>query len=326
MNRRFFRIVASLPIFFFLILVLWTFSMEAGSESPGRFRLVATWGTTGQAPGQFLEPMGLASDPQGNLYVADTRNARIQKLTSDGSFLLAWGQPGEGPGEFSKPVDVAVDGQGRVYVSDYDLDRVQIFTSSGEYLKQWGQSGKAPGQFTVASGLDIDPKRSRIYLAEFYNKRVEAYSLDGVLLFQVGRPGRARSGALNYLTDVAVDPAGQIYVADAYNNRLQKFTSEGKYLDKWGGIFGWGIAASWKGWFRVPSGIAVDSAGRIFVADSANHRMVALSPKGRVLAQWNLDTPTELFSPNRVAVDAGGRIFAADTAHDRILVFEFQAD
>ena len=111
MNRRFFRIVASLPIFFFLILVFWTFSMEAGSESPGRFRLVTTWGTTGQAPGQFHEPMGLASDPQGNLYVADTRNARIQKLTSDGSFLLAWGQPGEGPGEFSKPVDVAVDGR-----------------------------------------------------------------------------------------------------------------------------------------------------------------------------------------------------------------------
>ncbi|MFQ5841962.1 MAG: NHL repeat-containing protein, partial [Thermodesulfobacteriota bacterium] len=236
------------------------------------------------------------------------------------------GKPGEGPGEFSKPVDVAVDREGRVYVSDYDLDRIQVFTSDGEYLKEWGQSGKGPAHFTVAAGLGIDRNHSRVYLAEFYNKRVEAYSLDGMLLFQVGNPGRVWGGALNYPTDVAVGPAGQIYVADAYNNRIQKFSPEGKYLHKWGGIFGWGIAASWRGWFRVPSGIAVDSGGRIFVADSANHRMVGLSPKGRVLAQWDLDLPTELFSPNRVALGADDRIFATDTANDRILVFEFQGD
>lgn len=326
MNRRFFQNTTSIPILLFLILALWVFSTQAGSGSPGGFRLVATWGTTGEGPGQFREPMGLVSDPEGNLYVADTRNARIQKFAPDGRFLLAWGRPGEGPGEFSKPMDVVVDAEGHVYVSDYDLDRIQIFSPDGEYLKQWGQSGKDPGQFTVAAGLGIDPRRRRIYLAEFYNKRVEAYSLDGVLLFQVGRPGRARSGALNYPTDVAVDQAGQIYVADAYNNRLQKFTPEGKYLDKWGGIFGLGLAGSRKGWFRVPSGIAVDSGGRIFVADSANHRMVALSPKGRVLAQWDLDLPTEMFSPTRVALGADDRIFATDTAHDRILVFEFQAD
>lgn len=239
---------------------------------------------------------------------------------------MKWGRSGEGSGEFSKPVDVAVDAEGRVHVSDYDLDRIQVFTEKGEFLKQWGKSGRAPGEFTVAAGLGIDPKRDRIYLAEFYNKRVEAYDLDGRFLFQIGHPGRVWSKALNYPTDVAVDRNGNLYVADAYNNRIQKFTPTGEYLNKWGGFFGWGIASSRKGYFKVPSGVAVDQAGRIFVADSANHRIVVLSKNGSVLSRWALDLPTPLFSPSRVAVGPDGRIFAADTAHDRILVFEFRMD
>ncbi|HIE64759.1 MAG: NHL repeat-containing protein [Nitrospira sp.] len=115
-------------------------------------------------------------------------------------------------------------------------------------------------------------------------------------------------------------------MADAYNNRIQKFPPDGKYLDKWGGIFGWGIASSRKGSFQVPSGIAVDQAGRIFVVDSANNRIVVLSKNGSVLSQWELDLPTPLFSPSRVAVGPNGRIVATDTAHDRILVFEIRME
>ena len=324
MNRGSFRLAGYMSILVSVILGCSIVLTQAGLDSSEGLALVATWGRTGQGPAEFREPMGLAVDPSGHLYVADTRNARIQKFAPDGSFLLAWGRSGDGPGEFLKPVDVAVDGQGRIYVSDYDLDRIQVFTSTGEYLGQWGESGKASGQFTVAAGLEIQPEHNRIYLAEFYNKRVEAYRLDGTLLFQVGQPGRVWSGALNYPTDVAVDEQGFIYVADAYNHRIQKFSPEGEYVEKWGGIFGWGIPASWPGWFRVPSGIAVDQAGRIFVADSANHRLVALSPSGDVLDQWDLDRPTQLFSPNRVIVGPEGRIFATDTPHDRILVFEFR--
>jgi DNA-binding beta-propeller fold protein YncE len=304
----------------FILLFLWGISESSAEDG---FKLLSTWGKTGEAPGQFREPMGLAFDPEGNLYVADTRNARIQKFTEKGEFLLQFGEPGKGPGEFSKPVDVVVDQTGQVYVSDYDLDRIQIFSPEGKFLRQWGKSGKDRGHFTVAAGLGMDRERRRIYLAEFYNKRVEVYDLDGELQFQVGEPGRVWGGAMNYPTDVAVDRDGNIYVADAYNHRIQKFTPKGKVLAKWGGFFGWGIPASWKGWFRVPSGIGVDSEGRIFVADSANHRMVALSGNGRVLDQWDLDLPTELLSPNRVAVGLDSRIFATDTAHDRLLVFEF---
>ncbi|HIE64760.1 MAG: NHL repeat-containing protein [Nitrospira sp.] len=170
-SRSFFILVSLVSC---LTLGLMVFGLQAEPDKSSGLTLVATWGTTGEGPVQFREPMGLAFDPEGNLYVADTRNARIQKLSPDGRFLLEWGRPGEGSGEFSKPVDVAVDGKGRVYVSDFDLDRIQVFTHDGVFLNQWGESGEAPGQFTVAAGLGLDRKRGRIYLAEFYNKRVEA--------------------------------------------------------------------------------------------------------------------------------------------------------
>lgn len=98
----------------------------------------------------------------------------------------------------------------------------------------------------MAAGLGIDRDRQRILVAEFYNKRVEAYSLKGELLFQIGEPGRVWSGATHYPTDVTVDEKGYIYVADAYNNRIQKFSPEGEFLDKWGGVLGWGIPGSRK--------------------------------------------------------------------------------
>ncbi len=93
-----------------------------GQEAEGssvRYLLEDQWGTSGEEPGQFREPMGIAVDNEGNVYVADARNQRVQKFTPQGEFLVTYGTPGTGPGQFEKPVDVAVDADGAVYVSDY---------------------------------------------------------------------------------------------------------------------------------------------------------------------------------------------------------------
>lgn len=329
MNIAFLRFKIAISV---MVLLLFSFFLQTSfaRERNRNLMLIAVWGKTGEGPGEFNEPMGIAVDKEGNVYIADSRNARIQKFSSEGDFLLSWGDragladQGDGNGRFSKPVDIAVNSNGDVYVADYDNDIIQQFRSDGTYLGQWGKSGKAPGEFTVAAGLALDPKRKRVYLAEFYNKRVEAYDLHGHLLFQVGTPGRIKSGALNYPADIALDAAGNIYVADAYNHRIQKFSPDGKFLDKWGGIFGLGMPGSFPGWFRVPSGVAVDENGRIFVADSANHRVVVMSERGKIIDSWKLDIPTELYSPTRIATGYGNRIYAADTANDRVLVFEFK--
>ncbi|MEE8483620.1 MAG: hypothetical protein V3S46_03400, partial [Nitrospinota bacterium] len=75
-----------------------------------RIDLINQWGKSGGEPGEFNEPMGIAVDTDGNVFVADARNSRVQKFTDDGKFILQWGTRGDKDGEFGKPVGVAVDG------------------------------------------------------------------------------------------------------------------------------------------------------------------------------------------------------------------------
>ena len=83
---------------------------------------------------QFDDPQGLAVDGNGNLYVADMGNHRVQKFGPSGQFLLKWGAQGSGDGQFDFPSGIAVDGDGNVYVADSRNCRVQKFSPSGEFL------------------------------------------------------------------------------------------------------------------------------------------------------------------------------------------------
>ncbi|PYM03608.1 MAG: hypothetical protein DMD82_16510, partial [Candidatus Rokuibacteriota bacterium] len=80
----------------------------------------------------------MATDHEGNVYVADLGNNRIQKFTNSGAYLTQWGSSGIGDGQFDRPFALATDGAGNVYVCDYNNGRVQKFTSTGTFLAQLG--------------------------------------------------------------------------------------------------------------------------------------------------------------------------------------------
>ncbi len=144
------------------------------------FKLKRKMGTGGKehtltTPGDFAKPSGVAVDKEGNLYVADTLNDRIEVFDADGQFIRSWGKNGDGPGYFARPKGVAIDADGHVWVADGMQDRVQVFTPEGQLLIAMGGHGLLPGQYQGLVSIASDNKRNRIYTSEIYPGRVQEY-------------------------------------------------------------------------------------------------------------------------------------------------------
>ena len=145
-----------------------------------RFKLKRKIGTTGHnheltAPGDFAKPTGVAVDKEGNLYVADTLNDRIEVFDADGDFIRTWGKNGDGPGYFARPKGVAIDSDGHVWVADGMQDRVQVFTNEGQLLIAMGGHGLLPGQYQGLVNVATDNRRNRVYTSEIYPGRVQEF-------------------------------------------------------------------------------------------------------------------------------------------------------
>jgi len=156
-----------------------------------------TIGQAGSEPGQFNAPGGVAVAPNGDLFVADFYNQRIQHLQPDGKFIEQWGtteKVGIWAGEFNYPTDVAIATDGTLYAADGYNDRVQVFSSSGQFLRKWGGpfalniKGSFNGWFTTVSSIAIGPQ-GNVYATDFYNNRIQKFVSNGKFLFTFGEKG-----------------------------------------------------------------------------------------------------------------------------------------
>ncbi len=121
-------------------------------------KCIVTLGDAGSDEGEMNMPIAVAVDRNGNVYLSDWGNSRIQKFDSNGQFLLAWGTPGSAPGQFNTPQQLAIDSQDRLYVVEAGNNRVQRFDLNGNFLGGWGSLGSEPGQFKQPWGLAISAK------------------------------------------------------------------------------------------------------------------------------------------------------------------------
>lgn len=142
-------------------------------------KLIRKIGTTGHnheltSPGDFAKPSGLAVDKDGNLYVADTLNNRIEVFDADGQFIRTFGKAGDGPGYFARPKGVAIDGDGHIWVADGVQDRVQVFNQENQLLISFGGHGMLPGQFQGLVSVVCD-KNNRIFTSEIFPGRVQQF-------------------------------------------------------------------------------------------------------------------------------------------------------
>jgi sugar lactone lactonase YvrE len=295
--------------------LLYSTTIMTGPYTTDHYIFERLWGSEGSGAGQFAYPRGAAIDNDGNLFVADSRNSRIQKFSPDSTFILKWGREGTGDGQFVLPSDVAVDGAGYIYVTDTGNHRVQKFAPDTSFVTSWGVRGIGPGEFESPTGIAAGPE-GNIYVADTGNHRVQKFSPGGSYISQWGTYGNA-PGEFDTPRGIAVDQYGVVYVSGCRNNRVQSFSTDGIYLDSWG------IYGSAEGEFDCPIAVAVDESGYVYVVDYGNDRLQKFTSTGEFVTLLGSSGTGdgEFDRPEGVAIGHAGTIFIIDSRNSRIQKF-----
>ncbi|MGA2693981.1 MAG: hypothetical protein ABSF76_16580 [Opitutaceae bacterium] len=299
---------------------------------------------------RFRNPSSLAVDASGNIYVADTGNNAIRKVTPAGVTSTLAGAPGlttgvDGTGtsaSFPDPYGIAVNASGNLYVADINLNTIRQITPAGVVTTFAGTSGVAGstnGTGTSASfsgpiAIAVDTA-GNLYVAEETNNTIRKITPAGVVTTFAGQvgvvgniDGAASSASFNHPRGIAVDGSGNVFVADNFNDTIRKITPAGQVSTLAGSP---GVSGSLDGMggyalFNGPTGVTVDGNGNIFVTDSNNNTVRRITPSGSVTTvagtaspYWSVigqdgTGPNVKFNfPSGVAVDAAGNLYIADT-------------
>lgn len=181
--------------------------------------LLASFGSYGEGPGQFIYPTDVAIAADGSLFVAEYgKNDRILKFGRNYAFVSHFGGHGTGEGQFRRPMGLAIDQQGHIYVADAINHRIQKFGSDGQFIAAWGGAGKGLGELMYPYDVDIDSE-GVVVVCEYGNCRVQKFTIHGKPLGTFGGPGRSNTSLSSpWSIDAAAD--GRLFVADMLNHRL----------------------------------------------------------------------------------------------------------
>lgn len=315
--------------------LVWNYGIKAADLQPdpyaeGMTTLAAdlTFGVPGSDPGQFNAPRGIAFAPDGTIYIADSRNHRIQHFTADGQLLNTFGTFGDlnsgtaPPGTFNEPWGVAVGPDGSVYVTDTWNHRVQKFSADGQPITMWGVFGlvDTPGALYGPRGITVDAK-GRIFVADTGNKRIVIYDSNGNLLGAFGDSGM-EPGQFNEPVDVKLDAKGNIYVTDTWNQRVQVFSpleDDVTYVP----VLQWRV----RGWrsqnLENKPYIAIARDGQVFITDPEGYRVIQFDSNGEFVRLWGTfgAGPENFGLASGIAIDQDGHIWVTDAGNGRVMRF-----
>ena len=238
------------------------------------------------ASAKFNTPSALAIDAQGNLYVADTGNNAVRKITPDGmvTTIAGGGNAGFEDGlasaaRFNAPIGVAVDSQSNVYVADTYNDRIRKIGTDGQVTTIAG-GGQSPGyldgpalsaSFDTPCGVAVTPT-GELYIADTGNNAIRKIGTDGqVTTFASAEPLAENQSLLFAPVGLALTHDGFLYVTGNDRGRIAQIQPNGQVRALAGAGSGFKDGEGAAARFNSPTGIALDKRGALYVADSANY-------------------------------------------------------
>jgi DNA-binding beta-propeller fold protein YncE len=264
-------------------------------------------GGKGSGKGQFDDPLGIAVDGAGNVLIADSRNARIEKFTPSGTFITSIGTKGTGYGQFREPNGIAIDRDGNIYVADAGNHRVQKLAQNGSVISEW--SGPPPG-FYAPRDIAIGPDDS-LYVLDQGHSRIVKMAPDGDVLAVWGSEGAGDGQFANH-TSLAVDPkTNRVYVADPLHKRIQVFDSNGKFLWKW-------IVPEWQHNIWPLEHVVIDpKRDRLYASATASDSVLIFDLNGTRMGALRPMPPDRLDGPSALAL-GGDKLYVVCTFSDRV--------
>ncbi|HKA36572.1 MAG TPA: SMP-30/gluconolactonase/LRE family protein, partial [Thermoanaerobaculia bacterium] len=280
------------------------YSSEAVMIPPAR-----EWGSAGSSQGQVLEPRGLAADSKGNLYLADTKNNRVQVFDGEGKFVREFGSKGAADGQFNEPCGLGVDAQGDVWVADTWNQRIVHLTAEGKFIANVVDAEKA---FFGPRAVVVS--RDRVYVADTGNKRIVRFDRQGNKISEWGGNGIG-TGQFVEPVGLAADSAGNIYVADTGNHRVQVFDADGKFVRMF-------VVNGWKDFYTEPY-IAIGPSDTVFVTDSVAARVAQYESSGALKRSWKPEK--DFKQPTGIVLDSFGRLTVSDRGTNHLFSWTLAA-
>jgi sugar lactone lactonase YvrE len=332
------------------------FAASSGFCQSLAFTTLAGYPGEGNATGsaaRFNNPWGIAVDASGNVYVADTDNHVIRKITSGGVVNNLAGLPGtsgsaDGTGSaalFSQPQGVTVDSLGNVYVADTGNHTIRKITSAGVVTTLAGLAGNSGtnngtgsvARFYEPEGIVVNGAGTILYVADTWNHTIRSVTSGGAVVTFAGTAttagannGTGTAAQFNNPQGVALDSLGNVYVGDTGNQLIRKITTGAVVTTLAGsaGNVGTNNATGTSALFWGPQGLAVGTGNSVYVADSFNNAVRKVTSAGVVTtfagnpaASGSTDasgTAATFSQPQGIAIDTAGNLFVADSANGTI--------
>jgi len=312
----------------------------------------------------LIEPYGVAVDAAGNVYIAERNDGRIRQIAAGPNYLNNYistiigngnlGFSGDGgsalAAQLNSPTGVALDSAGNVYIADSQNYRIRKVPSPGKgnistvagdgFFSYAGDGGPAvQAQLDAPQAVAAD-SRGNVYIADTGNNVVRKVASSGTIttfagngLAGVGGDGGPAAAQIMGPAGVAVDAQGNVYISDTIGQRIRVVTPSNGQINTYAGNRTPGYAgdggAATGAELNTPTGLAVDTAGNLYIADTLNSVIRKVTPAGTIstvagngvqgyAGDGGVATGAELYYPKAVAVDASGNLYIADTQNNRV--------